>query len=86
VSHYVCKGEDGRYSVTVNSDRKIVKMQEHKPTAKLTTFQMLKTNTDDCGRGGWTLTDNSTFCYYTQGYASLTWHGKDFECEQADTN
>jgi hypothetical protein len=88
VLHYACKGEGSRYSLTMNMDRNSIKMQDHGPSAKIITFRMLSGSPDNtpdaCARGGWTLSDGATFCYYTQGAASLSWHGHDYECDQAD--
>ena len=89
VFHYACKSEDAHYALTVNlltanPDRGTVKMQGQGPDGTYTTFRILKTD-DDCGRGGWSLNNGATFCYATQGYATLTWHGHDIECDQADT-
>jgi hypothetical protein len=77
IFHYACKGEDARYAVTVNLDRHMVKVRDQGPSGTLTTFHILKDD-DDCGKGGWTLNDNASFCYATQGDGSLTWHGKDW--------
>jgi hypothetical protein len=85
VFHYACRGEASRYAVTVNTAKSTVKMQDHGPSGKLTTFQILSDDPSTCGKGGWSLNDGATFCYATQGYATLTWHGHDNECDQADT-
>jgi hypothetical protein len=84
VFHYACKGEDAHYAITVNPDRGIVKMQDQGPSGTLTTFRILKDD-DDCGKGGWTLSSGASFCYATQGVGTLTWHGHDIACDQADT-
>jgi hypothetical protein len=85
VYHYACRRGDGRYAVAVNTDRGTVTMLEHGPPHNVTTFRILKDNPDACGRGGWKLSDGATFCYYTQGVGSLDWHGREFDCDQADT-
>jgi hypothetical protein len=85
VFHYACKSEDARYALTVNPNRGIVKMIDHAPPHTLTTFRILKTATDECGKGGWILNDGAIFCYFTQGGGSLSWHGHEFDCDQADT-
>lgn len=89
VFHYACRTDDSHYALTLNFDAKgshgVVKMQDNGPSGERTTFRILK-DKDDCGKGGWTLSNNATFCYATQGYGTLTWHGKDIECDQADTD
>lgn len=87
VFHYACKSEDARYALTVNANRGIVKLQDHGPPFTLTTFRILKTATppDECGKGGWSLNDGAIFCYATQGGGNLSWHGHEFDCDQADT-
>jgi hypothetical protein len=57
VFHYACKGEGARYAVTVNTDRGVVKMQDHGPSGKVPTFGILSDNPDSCGKGGWTLSE-----------------------------
>jgi hypothetical protein len=84
VFHYACKSYDAHYALTVNTNRGIVKMLAHRVPYTLTTFRILKA-IPPCGKGGWTLSDGAIFCYYTQGGASLDWHGHEFECDQADT-
>jgi hypothetical protein len=83
VYHYACKRGDDRYAVNVNTDRGILTMLEHGPPHNVTTFRILK-DTPACGRGGWKLSDDATFCYYTRGVADLDWHGRQFDCDQAD--
>jgi hypothetical protein len=86
VFHYACHHADTHYSLTVNDTRKIVKMQEQGGT--LTSFRVLKSIDDPevCARGGWSLSGGTTFCYFTQGEASLHWQGHDdLDCDQADT-
>jgi hypothetical protein len=93
VFHYACKGkgEDAHYYaltvnlLAVNPDRGFVKMQDQGPPFTHTTFRILKDD-DDCAKSGSILSDNATFCYATQGDATLTWHGHEFECDQADTD
>jgi hypothetical protein len=85
VFHYACKSGEDRYAITVNPDRGIVKMQDHGPPHTLTTFRIVKGVTPDCGRGGWKLSDGAVFCYATQGVGTLSWHGHDYDCDQADT-
>ncbi len=84
VFHYACKSEDARYALTVKPNRGIVKLQDHGPPFTLTTFRILKA-IPPCGKGGWTLNDGATFCYATQGVGTLSWHGHEFDCDQADT-
>ena len=84
VFHYACKGEDARYALTVNTSRGVVKMLERRAPYTLTTFRILKTATGECGKGGWIL-NGATFCYATQGVGTLTWHGHELDCDQADT-
>jgi hypothetical protein len=84
VFHYACKGEASRYAVTVNTAKATVKMQDHGPSGKLTTFRILNDDPSTCGKGGWSLNDGTTFCYATQGVGSLSWHGHEFDCDQAD--
>jgi hypothetical protein len=86
VYHYACKRGEDRYAVTVDPDRGIVKMQQHTPPHKLTTFRILKDMFADCGKGGWKLNDGATFCYATQGVGTLIWHGQEYDCDQADAD
>jgi hypothetical protein len=83
VYHYACKRGDDRYALTVRES--IIKLQEHGPPFTLTTFRILKSIPVECGKGGWRLSDGATFCYATQGVGTLTWHGHEFDCDQADT-
>ena len=85
VYHYACKSGEDRYALTVHDNRGIVKMQEQGPPFTFTTFRILRSVMPGCGKGGWTLSDGAVFCYYTHGAGSLDWHGKDYECDQADT-
>jgi hypothetical protein len=88
VFHYACKSGDDHYALTVNENRGIVKMIKHGPPFTLTTFRILKAANPlvgECGKGGWVLNDGAIFCYATQGFASLSWHGHEFNCDQADT-
>jgi hypothetical protein len=64
--------EDARYALTVNPNRGIAKMRDHGPPFTLTTFRILKP-IPPCGKGGWTLSDEATFCYATQGVGTLSW-------------
>ena len=83
--HYSCKSGDSRYALTVNTDRGTVKLVEHGPPHTLTTFRILKVATiDECGKYGWIL-NGATFCTATQGVGTLDWHGREFDCDQADT-
>jgi hypothetical protein len=84
-SHVPLRVHEGesRYSLTVNTDRKIVKLLERQPPHKLTTFRILKVSAD-CGKYGWEL-NNATFCTATQGVGTLDWNGREFDCIQADT-
>ncbi len=86
VFHYACKGKDARYAVTISTGQHVVKMRDRGPSGTLTTFHILKDDPDACGKGGWALNDNATFCYETQGAGSLTWKGQEFDCDQADPN
>jgi hypothetical protein len=83
--HYACHRGDKRYALSVNEDLGIVKMQEQGPPFTLTTFRIVKDVMPNCGKGGWTLNGGAIFCYATQGVADLTWHGHEFDCDQADT-
>lgn len=85
VFHYACKRGDKRYAITVNPDEGIVKMQDQAPPHNLKTFRIAKDVIPACGRGGWQLNEGAVFCYYTQGVADLTWHGREFKCDQANT-
>ena len=88
VFHYACKRGDDRYALTVHPNRGILKLQEHGPPFTLTTFRILRTANplaNECGKGGWILNDGTIFCYATQGGGNLSWHGHEFDCDQADT-
>jgi hypothetical protein len=83
--HYSCNSGDSRYALTVNTDRRIVKLVEHGGPHTLTTFRILKVAPSDvCAKYGWIL-NGATFCIATQGVADLDWHGRGFDCDQADT-
>ena len=83
--HYSCKSGDSHYALTVNTDRRSVKLLEHGPPFTIKTFRILKDATFDvCGKDGWIL-EGATFCTATQGVGTLDWHGREFECDQADT-
>lgn len=82
--HHACQSRDSRYALTVDTDRRIVKLIEHGPPHTLTTFRILKEATDECGRSGWIL-NGATFCTATQGVGTLDWHGHEIDCDQADT-
>jgi hypothetical protein len=85
VFHYAWKRGDKRYAITVNEDQDIVKMQDHGPPHALTTFRIVKDVIPACGKSGWQLNDGAVFCYATQGVADLNWHGRKYDCDQADT-
>jgi hypothetical protein len=82
--HYACKSGDDRYALTVNTDRRIVKLIEKAPPYRLTTFRILKVS-PECAKYGWALNDSAVFCTATQGVGTLGWRGKGFDCDQADT-
>src|SRR5262249_52348486 len=76
--HYACKSGDTRYALTVNTDRRIVKLVEHRAPHTLTTFRILKVATFNvCAKYGWIL-NGATFCTATQGVGTLDWHGREF--------
>lgn len=87
--HYSCANNDDRYALTVNTDRKIVKLVEHFSPHRTRTFRILQSGGSIigpvCGKYGWVLSDGAVLCTATQGYASLTWRGPDLECDHADT-
>ena len=87
--HYACKsdGED-RYKLTVNTDRRVVKIVEVAPPHTVTTFRILRQATvDDCAKYGWVLIGGATFCTATQGVGDLNrqGHGPNLDCDNADT-
>jgi len=82
--HYACKSGETRYALTVNTDRRIVKLIEQGPPHTITTFRILKV-ADDCGKYGWILNDGARFCTATQGVGTLDWRGHEIDCDQADT-
>ena len=82
--HYACKSGEDRYALTVNTDRGIVKLQVHGPPFTLTTFRILKVDTE-CGKYGWALNNGAMFCTATQGVGTLDWRRNTFDCDQADT-
>jgi hypothetical protein len=82
--HYACKSGDDRYALTVNTDRSVVKLLEQGPPHGTTTFKILRV-APDCGKYGWTLSGGATICTATQGVGTLDWHGREFDCDQADT-
>ena len=70
--HYSCRSNNSRYALTVNTDRRIVKLVEHGGSHTLTTFQILKVAASDvCAKYGWIL-NGATFCIATQGVAIST--------------
>ena len=84
--HYACTSGKSRYALTVNTDRGIVKLVEREPPRTLTTFPILKVAAIDvCAKYGWIL-NGATFCTATQGVGTLSWHGHEFDCDQADTD
>jgi hypothetical protein len=56
--HYACKSGETRYALTVNTDRRIVKLIEQGPPHTITTVRILK-EADECGKYGWILNDTS---------------------------
>jgi hypothetical protein len=86
--HYACKQGKDVYALRVHvqeGGHGYVKMQQRMPTTTPITFRILRSaQMDDCGKGGWKLSEGATFCYYTQGVGSLEWRGKTYECQQAD--
>lgn len=84
--HYACRTGEARYALTVNTDKGIVKLNEHGPSGPPTTFKIKREATvDECGKFGWIL-DDAILCTYTQGVASLDWHGRELECDNADAD
>jgi hypothetical protein len=83
--HYACQSGENRYALTVNTDRNIVTLVQRSPTRTLATFRILKVS-PECAKYGWTLSDGAEFCTATQGVGSLDWDGREFDCDQADTN
>jgi hypothetical protein len=88
--HYACKNEKNEYShyaLTVNTDRRIVKVFNHGPPHDTLTFQILKVaSVDECGKYGWILGGGAKFCTATQGYGSLEWRAGELVCDNADTD
>jgi hypothetical protein len=82
--HYACKSGEDRYALTVNTDRGIVKLIEMAPPHTLATFRILKVSTE-CAKYGWELNNGIRFCTATQGGGYFDWRGKEFDCDQADT-
>jgi hypothetical protein len=84
--HYACKNGDDRYALTVNENQHVVKLIGRAPTHHIMTFRIQKVaSVDECAKYGWILSDNAQFCTATQGYGSLEWRNKEYECDQADT-
>jgi hypothetical protein len=82
--HYACKNGDDRYALTVNEKQRIVKLIARAPTRPIMTF--LIQGMGDCGKYGWALSNGAQFCTATQGYGSLEWRGKEYECDLAETD
>jgi hypothetical protein len=84
--HYACTSGDGRYALTVNTDKHIVKLVEKASPHTITTFRILKVS-PNCAKYGLELSNNATFCTATQGVADLNWPGHDaLDCDEADTD
>jgi hypothetical protein len=83
-NHYACKSGEERYALTVNEDKRVVKLILHGPPFTATTFRILKGTSDYC-KYAWALSDGASICTATQGVATLNWFGREFECDQADT-
>jgi hypothetical protein len=88
VSHYAChdKTSEYRYALALNQDRNIVKVEQYSPPSEenpLTTYRIVKGDPEN--GHGWILSGGAKFSYATRGYATLTLHGHDLECDLADT-
>jgi hypothetical protein len=88
--HYACqnKNDGSRYALTVNTKLNVVTLMEHGSPHTVTTFRIVRAANplnDECGKGGWVLNGGVTFCYATQGAGGFEWHGREFDCDQADT-
>jgi hypothetical protein len=84
--HYACRSDDARYALTVNTDRRIVKLIEMGQGHTLTTFRIRRMATVDvCAKSGWVLSGDATSCTATQGVGTLNWHGPELDCDNADT-
>jgi hypothetical protein len=82
---YTCKKGDIRYVLTVNEDRNgrgTIRLIRRSPTVPIITFRIL--GQGDCGKYGWQLDNDATFCTATQGVGTLNWGAEEYDCDQAD--
>jgi hypothetical protein len=92
--HYACtrpnRADGGtlRYAFTVNikrsGDRGVIKMTQYFPPYASQEFRILGRSME-CAKYGWAVGDGGMFCTATKGVASFSWHGLEFDCDQADT-
>jgi hypothetical protein len=87
--HYACHdGDELHYSLVIDTGKRVVKMTEYSPNGRVAMLRILNNHPSICDKG-WSLTNETSFCYSAQGSGYLHWNGgdgstADTPCNQAD--